>query len=87
MSKVYLTQCGRFTAHHGHDGTLAEAVHSHTFHYEITFYGPTNAEGYLIDFRQLADTFKKSPVWKAAIWERFSPSPPQRLCACGCITV
>ena len=59
MSKVYLTQCGAFTAKHGHDGTLSEAVHSHRFHYEITFYGPTNAEGYLIDFRALADTFKK----------------------------
>lgn len=58
MSKVYLTQCGSFTARHGHGGTLAEEVHAHTFHYEITFYGPTNAEGYLIDFRQLADTFK-----------------------------
>ena len=51
MSKVYLTQCGRFTARHGHNGTLSEEVHEHTFHYEITFYGPTNAEGYLIDFR------------------------------------
>lgn len=59
MSKVYLTQCGSFTARHGHGGTLAEEVHTHTFHYEITFYGPTNAEGYLIDFRRLADTFKK----------------------------
>ena len=58
MSKVYLTQCGSFTARHGHGGTLAEEVHAQTFHYEITFYGPTNAEGYLIDFRQLADTFK-----------------------------
>ena len=58
MSKVYLTQCGSFTARHGHGGTLAEEVHAHTFHYEITFYGQTNAEGYLIDFRQLADTFK-----------------------------
>lgn len=58
MSKVYLTQCGSFTARHGHGGTLAEEVHAHTFHYEITFYGLTNAEGYLIDFRQLADTFK-----------------------------
>ena len=59
MTCVYLTQCGCFTARHGHDGTLNEAVHAHTFHYEVTFYGPINAEGYLIDFRQLADTFKK----------------------------
>ena len=44
MSKVYLTQCGDFTACHGHGGTLAEAVHSHRFHYEVTFYGPTNKD-------------------------------------------
>ena len=59
MTKVYLTQCGSFTARHGHDGTLNEPVHEHHFHYEVTFYGPINAEGYLIDFRQLADTFQK----------------------------
>ena len=59
MSKVYLTQCGDFTACHGHGGTLAEAVHTHRFHYEVTFYGPTNKEGYLLDFRLLADVFQK----------------------------
>ncbi len=59
MTQIYLTQCGQFTARHGHGGTLSEAVHEHTFRYEVTFYGPLNAEGYLIDFRQLADTFKK----------------------------
>ena len=55
MSCVSLTQCSRFTAVHGHGGTLAEAPHSHTFNYEVTFYGPLNAEGYLIDFRVVQD--------------------------------
>ena len=59
MSRVYLTQCGHFTARHGHAGTLAEEVHTHTFSYEVTFYGPLNQEGYLIDFRLLQDTFQK----------------------------
>ena len=59
MSQVYLTQCGSFTASHGHGGSLAEASHTHTFTYEITFYGPLNAEGYLIDFRALQDFFSK----------------------------
>ena len=51
MTQVYLTQCGKFTATHGHGGTLNEAPHPHTFTYEITFHGPLNEEGYLIDFR------------------------------------
>lgn len=55
MTKVYLTQCGQFTATHGHSGTLNEATHAHTFAYETTFYGPLNNEGYLIDFRVLQD--------------------------------
>lgn len=57
MTHVYLTQCGKFTATHGHGGTLAEEAHNHEFAYEITFYGPLNAEGYLIDFRVLQDFF------------------------------
>ena len=59
MTNVYLTQCGHFTATHGHGGTLAEAPHTHEFTYEITFYGPPNAEGYLIDFRVLQDFFAR----------------------------
>ena len=51
MTQVYLTQTGSFTARHGHGGTLAEEVHEHTFCYEVTFHGPLNREGYLIDFR------------------------------------
>lgn len=59
MTHVYLTQCGSFTASHGHEGTLAEKSHTHTFAYEITFHGPLNAEGYLIDFRVLQDFFAR----------------------------
>ena len=59
MTQVYITQCGSFTATHGHGGTLAEESHVHTFKYEITFYGPLNAEGYLIDFRELHNVLDK----------------------------
>ena len=59
MMNVYLTHTGQFTARHGHGGTLAEEIHEHTFHYEITFYGPLNAEGYLLDFRQIAQVLKE----------------------------
>lgn len=53
MKPVYLTQKGSFTASHSHGGTLAEKLHKHTFVYEVTFYGPLNKEGYLIDFREV----------------------------------
>ena len=59
MAQVYLTQCGQFTATHGHGGTLAEDPHTHTFTYEITFHGPLNAEGYLIDFCALQNYFAR----------------------------
>ncbi len=59
MTNVYLTQTGSFTARHGHGGTLSEEIHPHTFRYEITFYGPLNEEGYLIDFRVLSAAFEK----------------------------
>ena len=59
MTQVYLTQCGSFTASHGHGGTLAEASHTHIFTYEVTFHGPLNKEGYLIDFRALQDFFAR----------------------------
>ena len=58
MKKVYLTQCGAFTARHGHDGQLAEESHIHQFTYQVTFYGPVNKEGFLIDFRAVQDFFK-----------------------------
>lgn len=59
MTQVYLTQTGSFHARHGHGGTLSEDVHEHTFRYEVTFHGPLNAEGYLLDFRDLSRVFKQ----------------------------
>lgn len=59
MTQVYLTQCGSFTASHGHGGQLAEESHTHTFTYEVTFHGPLNEEGYFIDFRVLQDFFAR----------------------------
>ena len=53
MKKVYLTQCGQFTAAHSHDGKLNEPSHEHHFTYQVTFYGPLNSEGFLIDFREV----------------------------------
>ncbi len=53
MKKVYLTQCGTFTAAHSHDGVLNEPNHEHQFTYQVTFYGPLNSEGFLIDFREV----------------------------------
>lgn len=58
MSKVYLTQAGSFHAFHSHNGTLAEPLHDHLFHYEATFYGDINEEHFLIDFRQISNLFK-----------------------------
>ena len=55
MKKVYLTQCSSFTARHGHGGQLAEESHTHHFSYQVTFYGPLNEEGFLIDFRTVQD--------------------------------
>ena len=59
MTQVYLTQCGSFTATHGHGSTLNEAPHPHTFTYEITFHGPLNDEGYLLDFRAVQDALTR----------------------------
>ena len=59
MKKVYLTQCGTFTARHGHDGQLTEEGHAHRFSYQVTFFGPINKEGFLIDFRIVQDFFQK----------------------------
>lgn len=53
MKKVYLTQCSSFTAAHSHDGILNEPNHEHRFSYQVTFYGPLNSEGFLIDFREV----------------------------------
>ena len=55
MKKVYLTRCSAFTARHGHGGQLAEESHTHQFAYQVTFYGPLNEEGFLIDFRAVQE--------------------------------
>ena len=60
MKKVFLTQSGSFTASHSHGGQLAEDLHPHTFTYEVTFYGPLNNEGFLIDFRAVQAVLKGS---------------------------
>lgn len=59
MSKVTLTHCGQFNASHGHGGTLCEDLHRHTFAYEVTFSGELNKEGYLIDFRLIAQVLQE----------------------------
>ena len=51
--KFTITVSSAFTAKHWHDKTLSEPVHEHHFKYEATLQGPLNAEGYLVDFRQL----------------------------------
>lgn len=53
MTQIYLTQTSRFTASHSHEGNLNEPAHSHTFTYEVSFHGPINEEGYLLDFRDV----------------------------------
>lgn len=60
MKKVFLTQRGSFSASHSHSGQLAEGLHPHTFTYEVTFYGPLNQEGFLIDFRAIQDVLKSN---------------------------
>jgi len=59
MTHVYLSQKGSFTASHSHSGTLAEKSHVHRFTYEVTFYGPLNEEGYLLDFREVKKVLTK----------------------------
>jgi 6-pyruvoyl-tetrahydropterin synthase len=54
-----ITVSSAFTAGHWHDKTLGEPPHSHDFEYEITFCGPLNPEGYLIDFREAEAALKR----------------------------
>ncbi len=56
--RVYQTQTGAFTARHGHQGALSEQRHQHRFTYDLTFSGPVNAEGFLLDFRPVADVLR-----------------------------
>lgn len=53
MKQITLTQCSAFTARHGHGGALNEESHEHHFTYRVVFKGPLNAEGFLIDFREV----------------------------------
>lgn len=58
MTRVYQTQTGSFTAGHSHQGVLNEGFHTHHFTYEVTFYGPLNEEGFLLDFRPVAQLLR-----------------------------
>ena len=68
MKHISLTQCSSFTATHGHSGALNEAPHTHRFDYRVSFYGPLNNEGFLVDFRavqQFLQTHINTPLDKA----------------------
>lgn len=82
MTKVYLTQKGSFTASHGHDGTLAEGTHAHRFVYEVTFYGPLNKEGYLLDFREVKKALSSivSPLKGKDLNKLFTNPTTETLC-------
>jgi len=82
MTHVYLTQCGHFSAAHSHDGTLAEELHTHTFMYEATFYGPLNQEGYLLDFRDVQKTLADivRPLEKQNLSTLFPSPTTENIC-------
>lgn len=82
MTKVYLTQKGSFTASHSHGGTLAERSHSHRFSYEVTFYGPLNKEGYLLDFREVKKVLVSvlQPLKKKNLSSLFSNPTTETIC-------
>ena len=82
MTKVYLTQAGSFTASHSHDGTLAESVHEHTFTYEVTFYGPLNEEGFLLDFREVQQVLSQivKPLEKQNLSTLFKNPTTENIC-------
>ena len=66
--KVFLTKKSTFPASHYHEGTIEELEHMHDFYYEVTLYGVTNEEGYLLDFRDveavIKETINKKLVYK-----------------------
>ena len=82
MTNVYLTKTGTFTASHSHGGTLNEALHTHTFTYEVTFYGPLNAEGFLVDFRDVHYLLKKivHPLENQNLRDRFPHPTTETIC-------
>jgi len=65
---VFLTKKSTFPASHYHEGSLDEVEHMHDFYYEVTLYGVTNEEGYLLDFRDveevLTETVNKKVIYK-----------------------
>ncbi|MBO4674733.1 MAG: 6-carboxytetrahydropterin synthase [Elusimicrobiaceae bacterium] len=82
MTKVYLTQTGSFTASHSHGGTLAESLHEHTFTYEVTFYGPLNEEGFLLDFREVQKELSQivKPLEKQNLSTLFKNPTTENIC-------
>ena len=82
MTHVYLTQTGNFTAQHSHQGTLAEGLHTHQFIYEVTFYGPLNKEGYLLDFRDVQQQLEKivSPLKNKDLSQLFKNPTTENIC-------
>ena len=48
-----------FTAQHYHGGILNEEKHSPNFKYKIFLKGPLNAEGFLVDFREVENLLKE----------------------------
>ena len=66
-----------FTAAHWHDKTLSEPPHAHDFEYEITFSGPLNNEGYLIDFREAQAALKRiNAAFEGRTLNDVLPCPP-----------
>lgn len=53
MKEIKISIKSEFRASHYHSGSLSEPVHDHTFVYIITLKGPLNAEGFLVDFREV----------------------------------
>lgn len=48
-----------FKALHYHGGALNEEKHTHDFKYKVFLKGPLNAEGFLVDFREVENLLKE----------------------------
>ncbi len=55
MKDIQITVKSQFRASHYHDGSLSEPVHDHNFIYIVTLKGPLNAEGFVVDFREVEE--------------------------------
>ena len=53
MKEMQISVKSQFRASHYHQGSLDEPLHNHTFVYIVTLKGPLNAEGFLVDFRDV----------------------------------